>query len=174
MKNTDELDLINEDTSYEEYTEENEDEAVFTEYDLTASPNDFNIRTLYDFISSGIVKIPGFQRNYVWDIKRASKLIESIILGIPIPQIFLYQEDKNRFIVIDGQQRYMTIYYFILKRFPRKEKRNELRKFFEGDEKGVPENLLANNEYFVDFNLQLPEKLPDNPNPLNKKKLCHT
>jgi hypothetical protein len=63
----------------------------------------------------------------------------------------------------------MTIYYFILKRFPRKEKRNELRKFFEGDEKGVPENLLANNEYFVDFNLQLPEKLPDNPNPLNKK-----
>jgi uncharacterized protein with ParB-like and HNH nuclease domain len=50
------------------------------------------------------VKIPGFQRNYVWDIKRASKLIESIIIGIPIPQIFLFEEDRNKFIVIDGQQ----------------------------------------------------------------------
>jgi uncharacterized protein with ParB-like and HNH nuclease domain len=151
----------------EEPDEENE--TVFTEYDLTASPNDFNVKTLFDFISSGIVKIPGFQRNYVWDIKRASKLIESIILGIPIPQIFLYQETKNRFIVIDGQQRYMTIYYFILKRFPKYEKRNELRKYFEGTEKGIPEEILNNNDYFNDFNLQLPEKLPDNPNPLNKK-----
>ena len=65
-----------------------ESDVVFTEYDLSASPNDFNIKTLFDFIASGIVKIPGFQRNYVWDIKRASKLIESIIIGIPIPQIF--------------------------------------------------------------------------------------
>ncbi len=47
----------------------------FTEYEISASPNDFNIKTLFDFIGSGVVKIPGFQRNYVWDIKRASKLI---------------------------------------------------------------------------------------------------
>ena len=162
--------LRNEDDLYDLSDEQEENnETVFSEYDLTSSPNDFNIKTLFDFISSGIVKIPGFQRNYVWDIKRASKLIESIILGIPIPQIFLYQESKNKFVVIDGQQRYMTIYYFILKRFPRYEKRNELRKYFEGTEKGIPENLLNNNEYFSDFNLQLPEKLPDNPNPLNKK-----
>lgn len=149
--------------------DDTDDETVFTEYDLTASPNDFNIKTLFDFISSGIVKVPGFQRNYVWDIGRASKLIESIILGIPIPQIFLYQKQKNRFIVIDGQQRYMTVYYFMQKRFPRKEKRNELRRFFEGDEKGIPEQLLSDNEYFVDFNLRLPERLPDDPNPLNNK-----
>ena len=44
------------------------------EYDITASPNDFNIKTIFDFIESGVVKIPAFQRNYVWDIKRASKL----------------------------------------------------------------------------------------------------
>ena len=106
--------LRNEDDLYDLSDEQEENnETVFSEYDLTSSPNDFNIKTLFDFISSGIVKIPGFQRNYVWDIKRASKLIESIILGIPIPQIFLYQESKNKFVVIDGQQRYMTIYYFI-------------------------------------------------------------
>src|SRR5262249_38549581 len=62
------------------------------EYDITASPNDFNILTLYSFIESGAVKIPGFQRNFVWDLKRASKLIESVIIGLPVPQIFLYEE----------------------------------------------------------------------------------
>ena len=67
------------------------------QYDLVSSPNDFNTKTLVDFIDSGVVIIPGFQRNYVWDVKRASKLIESIIVGLPIPQVFLYEQDRNRF-----------------------------------------------------------------------------
>ena len=61
-----------------------------SEYDITAAPNDFNILTIFDFIESGAVIIPEFQRNYVWDINRASKFIESIIMNLPIPQIFLY------------------------------------------------------------------------------------
>ena len=128
------------------------DDVSFTEYDISASPNDFNIKTLFDFIDSGVVKIPGFQRNYVWDIKRASKLIESILIGIPIPQIFLYEEARNRFTVIDGQQRYMTIYYFMKKRFPKKEKRQELRIVFDQN-KGMLSPLLSDNEYFTDLNL---------------------
>ena len=140
-----------------------EEDVSFTEYEISASPNDFNIKTLFDFIDSGIVKIPGFQRNYVWDIKRASKLIESIIIGIPIPQIFLFEEEKNKFIVIDGQQRYMTIYFFTLKRFPRKEKRLELRKIFD-EHKGIPEEILNNNGYFTDFNLKLPTSQPNQTN----------
>lgn len=138
----------------------------FTEYDISASPNDFNIKTLFDFIGSGIVKIPGFQRNYVWDIKRASKLIESIVIGIPIPQIFLYEEAKNKFIVIDGQQRYMTIYYFMKKRFPRNEKRLELRMIFDQN-KGIPDSTLNNNDYFIDFNLKLPTSQPGQTNKFN-------
>lgn len=135
----------------------------FTEYDISASPNDFNIKTLFDFIGSGVVKIPGFQRNYVWDIKRASKLIESIIIGIPIPQIFLYEEAKNKFIVIDGQQRYMTIYYFMKERFPKKEKRLELRVIF--DEHGsIPDETLENDDYFTDFKLKLPTLQPQQVN----------
>ncbi len=81
---------------YEGFEPENTEDVSFTEYDISASPNDFNIKTLFDFIDSGIVKIPGFQRNYVWDIKKASKLIESIIIGIPITQIFLFEEGKNK------------------------------------------------------------------------------
>jgi len=138
----------------------------FTDYDISVSPNDFNIKTLFDFISSGVVKIPGFQRNYVWDIKRASKLIESIIIGIPIPQIFLYEEAKNKFIVIDGQQRYMTIYYFMKKRFPKNDKRLELRVIFD-ENKGIPDAILNDNEYFTDFNLKLPTTQPNQKNKFN-------
>lgn len=132
---------------------------VIEEYEIIASPNDFNIKTIYDFIKSGTVKIPGFQRNYVWDIKRASKLIESIIMGLPIPQLFLYEQSRNEFLVIDGQQRLMSIYYFIERRFPKKEKRIALRSIFA--QKGlIPEEILHNDEYFSDFNLKLTEDIP--------------
>ena len=145
--------------------EKSQDTGVnITIYDVTPSPNDFNTRTLNDFIDEGMVRIPGFQRNYVWDKKRASKLIESIIMGIPIPQIFLYEEDKNQFLVIDGQQRYFSIYFFKKMRFPREEKCMELRKIFN-EKKCFPEEILNNNDYFTDFELKLSKD-----NRLHKKK----
>lgn len=149
----------------EEDIEENE--ASIKEYDITASPNDFNIKTIFDFIESGSVKIPGFQRNYVWDIKRASKLIESIIIGIPIPQVFLYEEERNSFLVIDGQQRLMSIYYFMKQRFPRNDKRIAIRKVFE--ELGqIPDEILSDDQYFTKFNLELPAHISNQPNRFNK------
>ena len=135
------------------------EDLVIDVYEIIASPNDFNIRTIYDFISSGTVKIPPFQRNYVWDINRASKLVESIIMGLPIPQLFLYQQARNEFLVIDGQQRLMSIYYFIERRFPRKERRIELRTIFDR-EGHIPENILHDDQYFSDFNLRLPGDVP--------------
>lgn len=134
--------------------EQEEDESPFREYDITASPNDFNMLTLFSFIESGAVKIPGFQRNYVWDIGRASRLIESLLIGLPIPQIFLYEESRNSFLVIDGQQRLMSIYYFIKKRFPREAKRSELRQVFDREGK-IPTSILENDDYFTRFNLKL-------------------
>ena len=150
---------------FDDYAE-GEDEPQIDEYDITASPNDFNVITLFSFVESGAVKIPGFQRNYVWDRVRASKLIESLIMGIPVPQLFLYEQSRNKFLVIDGQQRLMTIYYFIKRRFPRRERRVELRTIF--DKNGsIPENILADNEYFEDFKLKLSEKLPNTKNRFN-------
>ena len=59
----------------EHYDDIEEDIDEFIDYDITATPNDFNLTTLFNFIEAGALVIPGFQRNYVWDIKRASKLI---------------------------------------------------------------------------------------------------
>lgn len=145
--------------------EEEDDDVQLREYEISASPNDFNVLTIMSFLQSGNVKIPAFQRNYVWDIKKASKLIESIIIGLPIPQIFLFEEAKNKFLVIDGQQRLMSIYYFIKGRFPRKDKRARLRQIFD-KEGQVPDDTLYSKEYFAEFNLRLNDNLP---NPLNSK-----
>lgn len=149
-------------TWFDDYADKVEDVEI-DEYDITAIPNDFNVVTLQNFMESGAIRIPGFQRNYVWDRTRASKLIESLILGIPVPQIFLYEQTKNEFLVIDGQQRLMSIYYFIKKRFPRKDKRSAIRKIF-GENGGIPDQYLHNDEFFEDFKLHLKSSLPDAKN----------
>ena len=142
--------------------EEPEDQHI-PEYELTATPNDFNIATIVSFIDLGAFEIPGFQRNYVWNINRASRLIESLILGLPVPQIFLFERDRDKFLVIDGQQRLMSIYYFVKERFPRMDKRIAIRNAF--DAKGaIPESMLENDEYFTNFRLALPENLPNQKN----------
>jgi uncharacterized protein with ParB-like and HNH nuclease domain len=131
------------------------DQQSIDQYDITVTPNDFNTKTIFDFIETGAVQIPGFQRNYVWDIRRASKLIESLVIGLPVPQVFLYEENRNRFLVIDGQQRLMSIYYFIKQRFPIMEKRAELRRLSE-QRGGNFDSLLSDNQFFTDFRLKLP------------------
>ena len=163
--------LVREQERYEpdniEESEEEDDGSRIDQFDIVSSPNDFNVITIVDFIKSGVVKIPGFQRNFVWDIKRASKLVESILIGLPIPQTFLYEQERNKFLVIDGQQRLMSIYYFVSERFPRKEKLVELRQLF--DERGkIPEETLGDDAYFTEFNLNLPEQLPGHRNRFNR------
>lgn len=130
-------------------------DASFKDYDITASPNDFNVSTIVSFIDAGPFKIPGFQRNYVWDLKRASKLIESILIGLPVPQVFLYEEGKNSYLVIDGQQRLMSLYYFTKGRFPKKAQRPEIRRIVS-DLGKLPEEIIQDDKYFQKFNLSLP------------------
>ena len=129
------------------------------EYDISAVPSDFNVMTLKQLVDNKWVRIPGFQRHFVWDLRRASKLIESLILGLPVPQLFLYEQDRDRHLLIDGQQRLMSIYYFKQQRFPRSKRRADLRRIF--DEKGrIPEEVIHDDDYFRDFKLRLPERLP--------------
>ena len=118
MKENEQLaETLIEDDKYDDYAE-NRDESSIGEYEITAAPTDFNVMTLKNFVDRQWLRIPGFQRHYVWDLPRASKLIESLILGLPVPQIFLYERERNNNLLIDGQQRLMSIYYFLNERFP--------------------------------------------------------
>lgn len=60
----------------------------------------------------------------------------------------------------------MSLYYFIKGRFPRKEKRVQLREIFDEQSK-IPESILEDDTFFTKFNLQLPHQPPGQPNKLN-------
>jgi uncharacterized protein with ParB-like and HNH nuclease domain len=95
-------------------SEDNDLEATPAEYEVITYPADFTLEGLVSKFKKGTMTVPGFQRNYVWNIKQASRLIESFLLGLPVPAIFLFTDDtKNQQLVIDGQQRLMTVVYFL-------------------------------------------------------------
>ena len=56
---------------------------------------------------------PIYQRMFRWDITQQSALIESILLNIPIPPVYVYQNEKGKWNLIDGQQRLSTIFKFM-------------------------------------------------------------
>ena len=131
------------------------DDAEVEDYDIVASPNDWNFATIVNFIESGAVRIPAFQRNYVWDKKRASKLIESLLIGLPVPQVFLYEEGRNDFLVIDGQQRLLTLYFYAKGRFPKPKIRGAIRATL--GQGLLDAGFLEDDDFFEPFKLTLPK-----------------
>ena len=80
---------------------------------------EFTIELLVNKYSVGLkedqndIFIPAYQRKFVWDKKRKSKFIESVLLGLPIPYIFTADVDDGRLEVVDGSQRLRTLTSFI-------------------------------------------------------------
>ena len=71
------------------------------------------IQTLYqDWKDGDLIIDPSFQRKYVWNKKKASNLIESILINIPLPIIFTSSKNGKEE-VIDGQQRLTSIFTFL-------------------------------------------------------------
>lgn len=56
---------------------------------------------------------PDFQRGFVWEKDKQSRLIESILLRIPLPVFYVAEDDKGRLIVVDGRQRLTTLWHFL-------------------------------------------------------------
>lgn len=74
---------------------------------------DFTVSTILDQLRAKRIVIPEYQRNYVWSVPQASRLIESLIIQCPIPTIYLSQGSDEVLSVIDGNQRLMTLSEFI-------------------------------------------------------------
>ena len=91
---------------------------------------------------------PPFQRGYVWDKKKASRLVESILLNVPFPPIYTSQEEDSSEIVIDGQQRLISLFSFMDEKFPNDQNKFKLH--------GLQVLKELNNKSFkeLDRNLQ--------------------
>ena len=89
-----------------------EDASTKLQYDIMLSAADLTTEDLNKKMKENVIEIPPFQRGYVWTIKQASKLIDSFMMGLPIPPIFLYLQENQKYLLIDGGQRLRTIQYF--------------------------------------------------------------
>ncbi|HEY4201695.1 MAG TPA: DUF262 domain-containing protein [Devosiaceae bacterium] len=102
-----------EDTEADDFdTEAENDEVPFVEFDISVAPSDPTLELLASQVTRGDIIVPFYQRKYVWKIEQASRLIESFLMGLPVPQVFLYVNDEDVLEVIDGQQRIMSVKYF--------------------------------------------------------------
>ena len=128
--------------------EENEDFDAecpeLKQYDISSYPADYTVKTLLDNLKGERIILPEFQRNSVWDKIKKSRLIESFLLGLPIPQIFLVRTQKSpKLYIIDGYQRLNALYDFYENKF----KLKGVNKNWEGK---YYKDLNENDRSFLD------------------------
>ncbi len=82
--------------------------------DIFVENKPFSLKQLMDLVDGGDIELsPTFQRNFIWDKTRQSRLIESILLGLPLPSLYLSQYNDGRLTIVDGVQRISTIRNFL-------------------------------------------------------------
>lgn len=92
---------------------DDDEEIVPFQYAISTTPRDYDVLSLVNRLRVGDIVIPQFQRGYVWSLKEASRFIESLLFGLPVPNIFLSVEpDTEKLLVVDGRQRLSTLQYF--------------------------------------------------------------
>lgn len=100
-------------------------EVIDFTYFITAYGADYPVDSLVKRIGAGDIIVPrfswepegdsdivGFQREYVWPRTKADRFLESLLLGLPVPGIFLVKEPSGRFLVLDGHQRLYTMHAY--------------------------------------------------------------
>ena len=94
---------------------EREDDEVerHMRYTISSYGADYPADGLVSRIQREDIFVPAFQRKFVWTLAQASRFIESLLLGLPVPGIFLFKEpDTQKFMVVDGQQRLQSLRFF--------------------------------------------------------------
>ncbi|HLP51360.1 MAG TPA: DUF262 domain-containing protein [Chitinophagales bacterium] len=107
-------------------------ETIPYRFSISSYGADYPIDGLIRRIDDKSIYVPRFQRNFVWNVKEASRFIESLLLGLPVPGIFLSRDNDSAMMIIDGQQRLISIY-----------------SFYKNNFKGKPFKLQEVNEEFI-------------------------
>lgn len=102
MSPSDELDIV----------EDPEEDEVYVQYDIATYPSDLTLNGIQELWEKGDIVIPDFQREFVWSMKQASLLVKSFLMGLPVPPVFFYIDEDNKSLVIDGQQRILSLVFF--------------------------------------------------------------
>lgn len=101
------------------------EESVDYQFDLTFYGADYPVDGLVKRLGNDDIVVPSFdpghelatdveafQRKFVWTKLQCDRFVESLLLGFPVPGIFLVQQNNKRLLVLDGQQRLLTLAAF--------------------------------------------------------------
>ena len=105
---------VTDDAEEQDIEQDGTEETVgIREYAVTSYGIDYDVEGYVRRLQSGDIVIPEYQRKYIWDQRRASRFVESLLLDLPVPGIFLYRDrDSEVLSVVDGQQRLQTLRSF--------------------------------------------------------------
>lgn len=136
--------------------EEEEDDAVdLRSVVADVPPREWTIRETMLRIGGGeLILNPEWQRGFVWKLQKQRRLIESMLLGLPIPSFLFFEDSKtNRIYVIDGRQRLETISRFLAPKEKKGEPKTRFRTFNAKTQGWGPGQPLheASNRYFHDL-----------------------
>lgn len=81
-------------------------------FSISSYGADYTVDGLVKRMKSGAFYVPPFQRSFVWNQRQSSRFIESLLMGLPVPGIFVFKEDSGKHLIIDGQQRLKTLEFF--------------------------------------------------------------
>lgn len=157
--------MVDENDEHADVAEDEVEEIEDTEIeegseDIVALPNRYNVSSYgWDSDVEGLVKrlrrgdiyVPPFQRGFVWNGPEKSRFIESLILGLPVPNVFLAQDAKTKSLnIVDGQQRLRSLWDFLDGKFylSGKEIQEELKGCYFSREvaKGKNSKVLEDND----------------------------
>lgn len=102
-----------------------ETEVFNTSYEITSYGADYDVDGLVRRLNRGDIEVPSFdptyddsdeigafQRGFVWGRPQMDRFVESLLLGLPVPGIFLVRDRQNKLLVLDGQQRLKTLQFY--------------------------------------------------------------
>ncbi len=94
-------------------TEEEDDYSNDDLYNIDSWGADLSFRELITMYEENELVKPELQRNYVWDKIEASRFIESLLLDLPVPSIFLAKTNEEKTLIVDGYQRIMSVHQYV-------------------------------------------------------------
>ena len=132
---------IDADDSELEAAEEGDLEKSLEHQAVSLEKNDRSLFEFHRWYQRGrLILDTEWQREYVWDRKRSSRLIESFLIDLPIPVIYLAVNDEGKYEIIDGLQRLTSVFNFLDNKY--KLTGLEIKKDLNGCEYGdLPEKL---------------------------------
>lgn len=144
-------------------TQEEEESISLERYAFNSFRIERSIRDILNWVEKGKIIIPEFQRDFVWNYNQSSRFVESVLLGLPIPDFFMFrlidsEGQIEKYILIDGLQRYTTIKQFVEGKFVQGE---TVRNFKINNKSSqwynrTYEKLDINDQdYFQDYSLKI-------------------